>query len=239
MMPMQNYGNFDGSENSVSARFSKQQKIGLSVLFFLTLLIIGLWYWQLKKNIIYPLYGGMSPAELAKQRASQASAATAGSQVKDTDKDGLSDFHEMTLYKTSPFLADTDGDSLSDKQEIDEGTDPNCPQGKDCANNDLLITTNNNIPTELLAGASSTPSNGQLDLNVLNELGADTSQISNAGLSQEGATSLQQVFGDNPDPQTLRQQFLAAASEASDKEMITSMSDDQILQLYQVMIAGN
>ena len=33
---------------------------------------------------------------------------------KDTDKDGLSDFHEINKYLTNPAVADSDGDGIPD-----------------------------------------------------------------------------------------------------------------------------
>ncbi len=53
-------------------------------------------------------------------------------QNQDTDKDGLSDYDEMYIYKTSPYLPDTDSDGYLDKEEIDGGFDPLCPKGQDC-----------------------------------------------------------------------------------------------------------
>lgn len=53
-------------------------------------------------------------------------------QAKDTDKDGLSDYDEIYIYKTSPYLSDTDSDGYLDKEEIDTGHDPLCPVGQDC-----------------------------------------------------------------------------------------------------------
>ncbi len=52
--------------------------------------------------------------------------------TKDTDHDGLSDYDELYIYRTSPFLEDSDSDGISDKAEIERGTDPNCPEGKTC-----------------------------------------------------------------------------------------------------------
>ncbi len=51
---------------------------------------------------------------------------------KDTDGDGLSDYDELYVYKTSQYLKDSDSDGVSDAKEIASGTDPNCPAGQDC-----------------------------------------------------------------------------------------------------------
>ncbi len=52
---------------------------------------------------------------------------------KDTDNDGLSDYDELYGYNTSPYLADSDSDGLADNQEIQQGSDPNCPTGQTCS----------------------------------------------------------------------------------------------------------
>jgi hypothetical protein len=46
--------------------------------------------------------------------------------VQDTDGDGLSDYEEINVYHTDPSKADTDGDGLRDDEEINVNhTDPN------------------------------------------------------------------------------------------------------------------
>lgn len=52
--------------------------------------------------------------------------------LKDTDRDGISDYDEQYLYRTSAYLADSDSDGASDAEEIAQNEDPNCPQGKNC-----------------------------------------------------------------------------------------------------------
>lgn len=42
----------------------------------------------------------------------------------DSDGDGLTDFDEVEIHGTDPTLADSDGDTYLDGWEIDEGTDP-------------------------------------------------------------------------------------------------------------------
>lgn len=51
---------------------------------------------------------------------------------RDSDKDGLPDLEEILTYNTSPYLKDTDSDGIDDKTEIENGTDPLCPEGKKC-----------------------------------------------------------------------------------------------------------
>ncbi len=59
-------------------------------------------------------------------------AATAALKAKDTDGDGLSDYDEIYMYHTSPYIKDSDSDGIPDGTEVKNGTDPNCPQGQDC-----------------------------------------------------------------------------------------------------------
>jgi len=43
----------------------------------------------------------------------------------DSDLDGIIDYDELTLYKTNPFSADSDGDGFTDEAELLGGFDPN------------------------------------------------------------------------------------------------------------------
>lgn len=51
---------------------------------------------------------------------------------RDSDQDGISDYDELYVFKTSAYLSDTDSDGFDDKTEIFAGEDPNCPRGKEC-----------------------------------------------------------------------------------------------------------
>jgi len=52
--------------------------------------------------------------------------------TRDTDGDGLMDYDELYVFKTSPYLADSDSDGFDDRTEIFSNNDPNCPRGKNC-----------------------------------------------------------------------------------------------------------
>ncbi len=60
--------------------------------------------------------------------------------TKDTDADALNDFEETYVYKTSPYLADSDSDGTSDSAELKAGEDPNCPEGKKCVESGLTAS---------------------------------------------------------------------------------------------------
>lgn len=51
---------------------------------------------------------------------------------KDTDGDTLTDYDELRMYHTSPYVKDTDSDGYDDKTEVATGHDPTCPSGKVC-----------------------------------------------------------------------------------------------------------
>ena len=55
-----------------------------------------------------------------------------GLSKKDTDQDELSDYDELYLYGTSPYLPDSDSDGVSDKREIATGADPTCGKNGSC-----------------------------------------------------------------------------------------------------------
>lgn len=62
----------------------------------------------------------------------KAAAARAAAQAKDTDGDGLNDFEETEIFRTSPYLADSDSDGQGDALEVQSGSDPNCIPGQQC-----------------------------------------------------------------------------------------------------------
>lgn len=58
--------------------------------------------------------------------------------MKDTDGDALNDYDETYVYKTSPYLKDSDSDGVDDKTEVEQGADPNCPKGKTCGSDAVV-----------------------------------------------------------------------------------------------------
>lgn len=69
----------------------------------------------------------------------------ADQKVQDSDSDGVNDFDEQFVYKTSPYLSDSDSDGITDGNEIASGSDPACAAGSICVavlNTNAVTTTN-------------------------------------------------------------------------------------------------
>lgn len=216
-----------------SPRLTKKQKLGLFALGALSLFILILWFMETKNNLTFPLYGGRNPQNLSEQKTNSATPI-----IRDTDGDGLTDADELNLYKTSPYITDSDSDGLADKQEVDNKTDPNCPVGQTCTSanfvsgNDSILSPGTGGSSSVLATTSPTLSQQAGQIENINQ------QSSAATFDASGAAALKQAFGDNPDPALLKEKFSAAATTDKDKAAIQALTDAQILELYSYMISG-
>ncbi len=88
--------------------------------------------------------------------------------TRDTDGDGLVDYDELYVFKTSPYLADSDSDGFDDRTETYSGNDPNCPVGKDCGRGEEAASpsaaVNATPPTEPDAPADYQSAEGYKDI---------------------------------------------------------------------------
>ncbi len=83
----------------------------------------------------------------------------------DTDSDGLLDYEELTIHKTSPYLEDSDSDGMDDKYEVDMGYDPNCP-GKDFCFTTGSTDGENSVQSIVPTFQSTVPTTGVTTPNV-------------------------------------------------------------------------
>lgn len=178
---------------------------------------------------------------------------------KDTDNDGLSDYDEMYVHGTSPYIEDTDSDGYSDKTEIDSGNNPICKAGEKCLLNTVDATGTTSVTSADNLVAPTDPY-------------AMTATEIRALLLQSGLdeATLEQI-----DDETLRQMFQQAYSEAEQtagtdvssgdinvdtttkneytpvelrkmlidsgvaKEQVDAVTDEELLRLYQEIISAN
>ena len=114
------------------AILSREQKVGFGMVttFGALALVFGVFYmWKHVASPFVLTYTG--PKFLTGDEKQQQEMETLRKQ--DTDGDGLDDYSELYVYKTSPYLADSDSDGSSDKAEVSGGTDPNCAPSQPCA----------------------------------------------------------------------------------------------------------
>ncbi len=123
---------------------------------------------------------------------------------QDTDGDGLSDYDEMYIYGTSMYLADTDSDGYNDRQEIEDGFDPNCPKGMDCRG------TGNTQSFNSSSDSQQQTSGGELDFNSL-------------------PTETQQQF-ENLSATELRQLLLSSGRVS--QEELDKIDDETLMQAF-------
>ena len=112
--------------------------------------IITLGYsgWYLSRQIVYPYQapeGFADAVDTTLLEGEDSGTAFTSLQDRDTDLDGLSDYDELYVLKTSPYIADSDSDGISDFAEADLGSDPNCPEGETCGSS--VSATNVNLST--------------------------------------------------------------------------------------------
>lgn len=118
-------------EELLEKRSSRTRKLVILIFTVVGVFLLFLSLRQLKNNI----YNPFNFTDQKNQNLSSSEAEVLSSyvlQTTDTDGDGLSDYDELYIYGTSPFLADTDSDGVSDLNEIKGGSDPLCAEGQDC-----------------------------------------------------------------------------------------------------------
>jgi hypothetical protein len=169
---------------------------------------------SLAHNIKGPFLNNTAETNQTQQTEEESLSEMLAKKNLDTDGDGLSDYDEEYTYKTSPYLADTDSDSYSDKQEIENGYDPLCPAGRDCQGLEETTNTDQNIIT---------PPPGLENLNeepTAPEEGSGTTE-----LTAEQKEQLKQLT-----PAEVRRLLLESGQLT--EEQLSQITDEQLMQIF-------
>jgi len=177
---------------------------------------------------------------------------------QDTDGDGLSDYDELNVYHTSPYLADSDSDGIPDGVEVKNGTDPNCPQGKTCSVDAVVppaaTSTAPVIPSGPVDVSSGAPSVADLR-SLLKQTGLTDAQVNalsddqvkslyTAAMAQgdtSSATSATPPTSSAPaatTPLTAAQVREVLLKSGIPEDKIKNVPDDVLLKTYQETISG-
>jgi len=176
-----------------------------------------------------------------------------GLSTRDTDQDGLSDFDEINIYQTSPYLKDSDSDGVDDQREVARGSDPSCPEGQDCFGfNDLRfdVTTEASGPSlqlgeTVLTGQASAAEVRQLlrqagmSEELLSQLSdeellAAYREVAGQTVELDTGASLDANQLNNLTPDQIRQLLREQGVSEANLEQI---SDEELLQLAQETIS--
>ncbi len=180
-------------------RLTKEQKTGFVLLVIFAILAIGLGMLQIRNGLYAPFaLNNNVPLSLKKDITSPDSL-----RFRDTDHDELTDFDELYVYGTSPYLYDTFSYGLSDKDVVAKNL-PLCPKGQ-CAD----PTTNFSSTSTDVIGSGSTIE----PLPIANNIDPGVPQDLNEVLS---------------DPVQLRQ-LLAESGVSAD--ILKKLTDSQLLKM--------
>lgn len=206
--------NFEESKkNEPSSSFLKSlpkpQRTAFLFLSALSLGVIVLWVWQFHSRLTSPF---SIPGSNNTENSLNTDDFMLALSNMDSDGDGLTDNEETNLYGTSPFLEDSDSDGISDRAEIENGTNPNCAPGQQCNVQDIpvLTTTASNTATASTATATVTADSGNSD-------------------------SLQAMMSGQANAAQLRALLLDSGADAG---MLQQLSDEDLIETYQEMLAG-
>lgn len=194
---------------------NKNQKIAVAVLGVFAVFIFIFWGVQFKKNIKVIPGGNNNDISQNTQNEADNSNNEQALKNKDTDKDDLLDWDELNVYKTSPYLEDSDSDGILDGVEIKNNTDPNCPQGRDCS--------------------ATTVDNSNLSQNT-STLGNINSQPTASSTASSFSDGLNKILSGSVDAKTLRQLLL---EQGMDKDLLGQISDEELMKNYKETLSTN
>lgn len=178
----------DNHEGQSFSSLPRPQKTAVIILSLTAIGILGIWFWQFNMRINSPFRPSNAEIAQGEKIAQEKLAAQEAEANKDSDSDGLLDYDEINIYKTSPYLEDTDGDGISDLQEIKNGSDPLCAAGSNCSaqlsgstststQNMASSTPADNVDQALIIKALSGQGDASTMRQILLQGGADPEQV--------------------------------------------------------------
>jgi len=155
--------------------WSDEHRLAISLLAAVSVVMLAFAFLSIGKSITRPFETDGGRFVSLDQKEAEAKAAL---KFKDTDADELTDYDELYIYHTSPYLSDTDSDGIADGVEVKKGTDPNCPEGKQCSSGATAAPPANVNPNDALMGAPTlVDPNSLAGLATGQSSGADTSVL--------------------------------------------------------------
>lgn len=229
------------AESQEEFSYPRSVVAGVLVLSVLVLVVV---FWQMKTNLRLDIPNAGKGISSQREGGSLLDLEDVTLRGQDSDEDGLSDYDELRVYGSSPFIADSDSDGISDAEEIALGEDPNCAKGTSCFIGLAEATDTKTVAPSFFASEDvqeviDDPAairrlllqNGA-DPQLVNSLDDQTLQI----LAQESFQSFQQPTQESIDllssldPAQLRSVLLEVGLSKADLDAI---DDDKLLEIFQ------
>ena len=192
----------------------KSQKILMTILGVFSAFVFIMWFINIRNQLGYnrqPMQASGYDSEKAQTPEIDI--------TTDTDGDGVSDWDEANIYKTSMYLEDTDGDGIPDGREINQKTDPNCPTGQQCGSEALSNIEAQGEQQIDMTADEIIPSSGAV---------LDASQA----IQNLGDSDIMRIISGQASVAEIRQLFKQSGIPA---EIVDSLSDDAIMTEYKKM----
>ncbi|MDO8630597.1 MAG: hypothetical protein Q7R41_08885 [Phycisphaerales bacterium] len=124
--------------------FTREQKFGYAVVIVCGVLAVVLGGFYVSKHIKAPFIISYTGSRFVTGEEAKA-AEIARQKAMDTDGDTVSDYDELKIYGSSPYLTDTDSDGRTDDVEIASNGDPTCATGAACEDDVDEIDANTSL----------------------------------------------------------------------------------------------
>lgn len=227
---MENNNNQGDDEKNISyPKMDKNHKTALIILGVFSVAIIGIWFTNFFGSLNNPFDYSSLASENSNNNSNSVTTSTdldssnLNLKLVDTDGDSISDWDELFTYGSSPYLEDTDGDDLSDYEEIfTYKTDPSCLEGQNCS-------------------GALTQSEAQGENNTAEVIDSyyNTSSSSSSGSSSSDITAEEvSAYLDSGDVDIsyLRELLL---DEGFSQTELDQISDEDLISVYKDAINGN
>ncbi|MFA6918647.1 MAG: hypothetical protein WC244_00840 [Patescibacteria group bacterium] len=198
------YGKSNISDDKINNLNSirKRERVNSVVILVVCVFALFFGYYQLASNINNPFSFLVKGNSALSTETDPQQEAINALKAQDTDSDGLSDYDESYVYNTSPYLTDSDGDGINDGQEVKQGTDPNCPEGKTCFGNGSSVSTSSAGTVPTFQASPPTQSTPQINISdirkILVQSGLTQAEV-DAMTDQDILNGYQEVLSENPD----------------------------------------
>lgn len=217
----------DSNDEFNFKKMDKNRRTAFIILGVFSVLVIVIWFINFRSNLRGPFnYSGKISENSSNNNScpdgncsnNTLTSSNLDLKLVDTDGDSISDWDELFIYGTSPYLEDTDGDKLTDHEEIFVyKTNVLCPEGQDCSGS-ITQTESQNVSNS----------------DSLNNFASFLEKIDNdSNTSTDKENPSNNLDSKNIDAKSLRNILIEDGFSESD---LNNINDDDLIKMYQEVL---